>query len=126
MQGDEAKEIAVSKSERADFLAQAERINAGAVGCLEMFDRLPLEARVPVDCTPVELAQAAQRRDNLLQLRGLEARKDVLERGTVEVEPGPTSAGGHASGARPWTFVRRERRRRSRSESLSRPRRDRA
>src|ERR1039458_3216407 len=101
MQGDEAKEIAVSEGERTDFLAQAERINAGSVGRLEMFDRLPLEARVPVDRCPVQLAQAAQRRDNLLQLRGLEARKDVLELGTVEVEPGPTSAGGHASGSRP-------------------------
>jgi len=48
MQGNEAEKIAFPESERAHLLAQTERIDAGTVGCLEMFDRLPLEARVPI------------------------------------------------------------------------------
>src|SRR5450759_2801187 len=106
MQGDEAKEMAVPERERADFLAQAQRIDAGTVRRLEVFDRLPLEARVPVDRSPVQLAQSAHGRDYLLQLGGLEAEEDFLELRAVEVEPDPISSGGHAGGSRPWRSVR--------------------
>src|SRR5450759_761109 len=124
MDGNEAEEIAFSECEGAHLVAQTERIDARTVRCLEMLDRFPLEARVPIDRTPVEFAQAAQGCDDLLQLRRLEAKEDVLELGTVEIEADPPSVGGHASGSRPWRSVPTGCRRRSPSESLSRPKRD--
>src|SRR5664279_678153 len=126
MEGNESKEMAVPKRECPDFLAQAKRVNASTVWGLEVFNGLPLKAGVPVYRRPFHLAQPAQRRDHLPQLRGLQAKKNVLERRAVEVEPDPVSAGGHARGSRPWSPVRQGRRHRTRQASWPRPRRGRA
>src|SRR5450631_1388177 len=98
MQGNETKEVTFPESERANLLAQAERIDARAVRSLQMLDLLPAEARVPIDPVPVHLAQTTQRRHDLLQLQCLEAEKDILKLGAVEIERDPSSADDHADG----------------------------
>ncbi len=43
-----------------------------------------METGVPVECRPIQAAQAPQRRDNLLQLGRLEPKEDILELGAVK------------------------------------------
>jgi hypothetical protein len=57
-----------------------------------MSDRFPTEARVPVDCVPVQLAEPPKRRHHLLELGELETKEDLLDLGTVEVQPDMTTA----------------------------------
>src|SRR3990172_4497547 len=71
-------------------------MHLGAVGSLEMLNRFPTIATVSVQGVPVQLAHATKGRDNLLQLAQLEAEEDVLEFGTVEVQPDAITCGGHA------------------------------
>src|SRR5207247_10379539 len=66
-----------------------------------MLDRLPAEPRMPIEVGPVELAEAPQRRDNLLQLGQLEPEEDILELGAVEVQANPARRAGHANVRRP-------------------------
>src|ERR1035437_5913882 len=126
MQGNETKEVTFPKGEGSDLLAQAERVDARAVRSLQMLDLLPAEARVPIDPAPVHLAQTTQRRYDLLQLQCLEAEKDILKLGTIEIERDPSSAAGHADGPLPLRLAPEGYRDQLSSAPSWRPRRDHA
>src|SRR5450759_3570622 len=126
MQRNEPKEVTFPESERSDPLAQAERVDARAIRSLQVLDLLPTEACVPIDPAPVHRAQATQRRDDLLQFLGLEAKEDILELRAIEIERDPPSACGHADGPLPLRLAPEGYLGRLPSALSWRPRRDRA
>src|SRR5712691_11617550 len=79
VEGDDAEEVTIAIRDRANLLAQPQRIGRGAVRRANVSNRFPLEAGVAIDGVPIELAQAPERANNLLQLRELQAKEYLLE-----------------------------------------------
>src|SRR5207244_12142272 len=99
MQRNDPEEVAIAIRDRADLLAQPERIGRAAVRRPTVSNRFPFEAGVAVDAVPVELAQAPERANHVLQLRELQPNVDLVALGAVEVELDATATGGQAAGS---------------------------
>ncbi len=101
----EPEEIAVAKADCPDSLTETQRVDPAALRSLEMLDRFPLKARVPIESAPIHPPKATQGGDHLLQGLGLETEENFLEFGAVEVEPHGSSTLG--PGATPSAATRR-------------------
>ena len=69
-----SEKVSFPKSEGTNSLAKAKGIDSRAVWGFEMLDSLPVEAGVPIQGCPIQLSQASQRSDDLLQLGGLKTK----------------------------------------------------
>ena len=97
----EPEKVSIAVGDRADLLAQSEGTHRRAARPFQVADYLPPVAGVPIQTVPIEFAQTAKGRDDLLQLRRRESEEDVLERRAVQVESNPPTC-GHGDARHAW------------------------
>ena len=86
VQRDKSKELTVAVAHGANSLAQTHGVDPGAVGRLQVPDRLPAKATMPVELVPWQRAESAQTGDGLAQLAHFKVEENVLKLRTVEIE----------------------------------------
>ena len=121
MERNQSKKVTIPERDRANALTESKRIHLCSVGCCEMLDEFPLKICMPIQRVPVQLPQAPQRSNDLLEVDDLKAEEHFLKLGAIEIQADTATGVGHECVRRVWSAASRDSRRPSPEAPFRRP-----